>query len=125
MKKGISQEALAHECGVHRTFMGTVERGESNLSFQNLSRIAAALGVTMSELLAATETKAGELEKTPKAGRQALRRLAQLEKQRQATEKRLADLVAAQEQEQQRLSQLEQDIRRSSNDVERVTRQKE
>ena len=49
-EQGYSQEAFADKCGVHRTFMGTVERGESNLSFLNIHRVAATLGVTLSDL---------------------------------------------------------------------------
>jgi transcriptional regulator with XRE-family HTH domain len=49
-EQGYSQEAFADKCGVHRTFMGTVERGESNLSFHNIARVAKTLGVTLSEL---------------------------------------------------------------------------
>lgn len=37
-KKGYSQEAFADLCCVHRTFMGTVERGESNLHFNESTR---------------------------------------------------------------------------------------
>jgi transcriptional regulator with XRE-family HTH domain len=48
--QGYSQEAFADKCGVHRTFMGTVERGESNLSFQNIFKVAATLGVSLSAL---------------------------------------------------------------------------
>jgi transcriptional regulator with XRE-family HTH domain len=50
-KQGYSQEAFADRCGVHRTFMGTVERGESNISFQNLVKVATALGLTLSQLV--------------------------------------------------------------------------
>ena len=53
-----SQEAFADLCGVHRTFMGTVERGESNLSFSNLVKISTALGVTLSEMLSGLEKRA-------------------------------------------------------------------
>jgi transcriptional regulator with XRE-family HTH domain len=49
-ERGYSQEGFADQCGVHRTFMGTVERGESNLSFQNIVRVTRTLGVTLSFL---------------------------------------------------------------------------
>ena len=51
LELGYSQEALAHECGVHRTYMGSIERGERNLSLLNILRIAKSLGVKASELL--------------------------------------------------------------------------
>ena len=60
-QKGFSQEAFADHCGVHRTFMGTIERGESNLSFQNLVKVSTALETTLSELLAGIEKSAGNL----------------------------------------------------------------
>jgi transcriptional regulator with XRE-family HTH domain len=49
-EQGYSQEAFADKCGVHRTFMGTIERGESNLSFQNIFKVATNLGVSLSTL---------------------------------------------------------------------------
>jgi transcriptional regulator with XRE-family HTH domain len=55
---GYSQEAFADRCEVHRTFMGSIERGETNLSFQNLAKVANGLGITLSELLSGVETKA-------------------------------------------------------------------
>jgi transcriptional regulator with XRE-family HTH domain len=48
--QGLSQEDLADKCGVHRTFMGTVERGESNLSFSNILKVASTLGMSLSAL---------------------------------------------------------------------------
>lgn len=48
--QGLSQEDLADKCGVHRTFMGTVERGESNLSFSNIFKVASTLGISLSAL---------------------------------------------------------------------------
>lgn len=51
---GISQEELADRAGLHRTYLGGVERGERNLGLINLFRIARALGVPASELLKST-----------------------------------------------------------------------
>lgn len=65
-ERGYSQEAFADHCGVHRTFMGTVERGESNLSFSNLARIAEGLGLTLAQMLSGVEKFAARFsEKTP------------------------------------------------------------
>ena len=55
-KKAISQEALADIAGVHRTYMGTVERGETNISLENIVRIARALKVHPKELLETLKT---------------------------------------------------------------------
>ena len=48
---GWSQEFLAFECGLHRTFVAHVERQASNISLDNLERIANALRVRPYELL--------------------------------------------------------------------------
>jgi transcriptional regulator with XRE-family HTH domain len=58
---GYSQEGFADECGVHRTFMGTIERGESNLSFENIAKVATTLGISLSKLFTDLEIKAQEL----------------------------------------------------------------
>lgn len=60
-EQGYSQEAFADKCGVHRTFMGTVERGESNLSFQNIAKVSTTLGVTLSTLFRDLESRAQTL----------------------------------------------------------------
>jgi transcriptional regulator with XRE-family HTH domain len=56
--QGYSQEGFADRCGVHRTFMGTIERGESNLSFENIARVAKGLGITLSALFSDLEGRA-------------------------------------------------------------------
>lgn len=48
---GISQEELADRAQVHRTFIGAVERAETNISIDNIARISAALGVRAAELM--------------------------------------------------------------------------
>lgn len=48
---GISQEALADLCGLHRTYVGSIERSERNVSIDNIEKLAAALDVTAVELL--------------------------------------------------------------------------
>ena len=53
--RGISQEDLAHRSGMHRTYVGGIERGERNVSYANLLRLAEALGVPPSQLLARAE----------------------------------------------------------------------
>jgi transcriptional regulator with XRE-family HTH domain len=49
--KGLSQEAFADELGVHRTYMGAVERGERNLTLKSLERIAERIGLDPLALL--------------------------------------------------------------------------
>lgn len=53
-KKGLSQEAFADLCGLHRTYIGAVERGERNVSLENIEKIAKALGMNISSLFSQT-----------------------------------------------------------------------
>ena len=50
---GLSQEALADRAGLHRTYVGSVERCERNVSLDNIERLARALNVAVAELLQA------------------------------------------------------------------------
>jgi transcriptional regulator with XRE-family HTH domain len=55
-ERGLSQEDLAAEIGVHRTYMGGVERGERNLTLRSLERLADRLGVSPVGLLEETDS---------------------------------------------------------------------
>jgi len=50
-KRGISQEVLADRASVHRTFVGSVERAERNISIDNVEKLARALELDIAELL--------------------------------------------------------------------------
>lgn len=50
-ERGLSQEAFADVVGVHRTYMGGLERGERNLTLKSLERLAAVIEVDPVELL--------------------------------------------------------------------------
>jgi len=48
--RGYSQESFAFECGLHRTYVGCIERGEKNITVANVEKVAKALKITMEEL---------------------------------------------------------------------------
>ncbi len=52
LEVGLSQEALADEAGVDRSYIGGIERGEHNVALVNLVKIAQALKITTADLLA-------------------------------------------------------------------------
>ena len=47
----MAQEAFAAKCGLDRTYMGGIERGERNLALRNIDLIAKTLGMSLSELM--------------------------------------------------------------------------
>lgn len=53
-ERGLSQEALAELAELHRTYVGSIERQERNVSLDNVERLAAALEVDIVELLTPT-----------------------------------------------------------------------
>lgn len=50
IKAGISQEELGFKAKLHRTYIGSIERGEQNVSVDNISRLAKALKISIKEL---------------------------------------------------------------------------
>lgn len=51
LKQNLSQEELAAKAGVHRTYIGMIERAEKNITLANIEKIANALGISISELM--------------------------------------------------------------------------
>lgn len=51
MRKGISQEQFGEIAKVHRTYVGMIERGEKNITLQNLVKFAKALGMQVRDLI--------------------------------------------------------------------------
>jgi transcriptional regulator with XRE-family HTH domain len=50
-ERGLSQEQLAHNANLHRTYIGMIERAEKNITLLNIEKIAKALDVPVHELL--------------------------------------------------------------------------
>jgi len=51
VSRGYSQESFAAKCGLDRTYVGGIERGERNVALRNLESIAEALDLSLSELM--------------------------------------------------------------------------
>lgn len=49
LKKGLTQEALASRAGVHRTYIGMIERAEKNITLENIEKLAKALGIRIAD----------------------------------------------------------------------------
>lgn len=60
-RRGLSQEALGFASGLHRNYLGGLERGERNSSFLVLTRVASGLTVPLSELTKLYEDRRPEL----------------------------------------------------------------
>jgi transcriptional regulator with XRE-family HTH domain len=56
-KRGLSQEALAHDADIHRTHIGFIERGERSPSVDVATKVANALGLSLSKLIAQAERR--------------------------------------------------------------------
>ncbi len=51
LKNNLSQEAFADKVGVHRTYIGMIERAEKNITLLNIKKLADGLGISVSELM--------------------------------------------------------------------------
>ena len=56
---GLSQEDFADQCGLHRTYVGSVERNERNVTLSTLEVFATVLGISVPELLTKKSSKHG------------------------------------------------------------------
>lgn len=63
LEQGLSQEALAHECGMHRTYVSSLERGERNIGLENITRIAASLHSRPGDLMAGVDNLVDPVER--------------------------------------------------------------
>jgi transcriptional regulator with XRE-family HTH domain len=99
-RHGWTQEQLAEFCGLHRTYMGHVERGEKNVSLSTVARVANALGVRIAALFGRPqEATAPEAPKqmrssrpAPPSGLDVNRLVDELQAQRKAMRQAIRDL---------------------------------
>lgn len=54
---GMSQEAFADQCGVHRTYIGSIERGEKAITLETAQKIVEALNISLSQFFQKLEEK--------------------------------------------------------------------
>ena len=94
---GWSQEKLGEKADLHPTYIGGIERGERNVSLDNLVKIAAAFGITTGELLEFPEGKTGEDSlrsrmKTKSAQEKSMKFVREIEKILEKLKKELSNL---------------------------------
>lgn len=51
LKRGLSQEELAEKAGLHRTYIGMIERAEKNITLINIAKLAKPLQMSLDELM--------------------------------------------------------------------------
>ena len=88
--RGYSQEALGDACGIDRSYMGSIERGEHNLALVNILKVVKALGMQPSEFFKALDEPADNRTDGQTQNKEMLKELANLlmeEAYRQLTEK--------------------------------------
>lgn len=56
IKLNLSQEAFAEKIGLHRTYIGMIERGEKNITLENIAKFSKGLGLTLADLLSDIDT---------------------------------------------------------------------
>ena len=59
-QKNLSQEDLAHLCGLHRTYIGSIERAERNATLSTLDTLASTLNISVADLLTTKEVNDNE-----------------------------------------------------------------
>lgn len=57
---GFSQEAFAEQCGLHRTYIGAIERGEKTVTIETANKLARALSISLSQLFLQLEAQVHE-----------------------------------------------------------------
>lgn len=66
-ESGVSQEQFAAQCGLHRTYIGSIERGEKSVTVETAQKLSQALGISLSQLFERLEQL--EVKETEQGGR--------------------------------------------------------